>query len=210
MSAAETPTHYPLLVPVSIRALELTLARLEVPDDDPTLEDLQAFAALQTALTHAQAAQRTAMAGHPRLIPDEPDHDAANVIALPVTSNKGGAVDTAAAAARAIEVKAGDRRAAVLAKLVEAGEGGRTDYEVDGLLGWEHGSAGKRRVELRTLGLVKRAPLARTRTLPGRRPAAVWVATDKAAPCLEALGYTVTVEPGFIPELGDVITVTAP
>lgn len=199
MSAQATPAHYPTLVPVSIRALEVTLARLEVPDATTSLEELAAFAELTRVLTHAQQAQRVARDDHPRLIEDEPDHDAANVVAFPVTAGRHGGRTTSARAARSLELKVGHRRTEVLATLVAAYPGGLTDRELEARLGWEHTAGAKRRNELLTLGLVEPAvslvdgvPITLERTPAGAtRPATVWRVTDRGRPALEALGYSV-------------------
>lgn len=195
MSTDHVPSHYPTLAPFTIAHVEAALGLLEILPDGATLFDASAVESLRAELTTVQAAQRRARDSHPTLDGySEPDHDAANVLALPVPSHRAGlAVATSAEAARSLELKVGKLRTRALAALVEAGEDGLTDVQLEGLLGCRRPTGGNRRGELVKLGLVRRAPLARTRVVPGHRRAAVWVADlDRAIPALLELGYGVS------------------
>jgi hypothetical protein len=78
------------------------------------------------------------------------------------------------AALRNVSGRYTDRRKA-LAALSAAGEGGLTDFELASRIGRQQTSAGKRRGELRDLGLV--ADTGRRRPAPSGSAAIVWAVT---------------------------------
>lgn len=206
MSTAEpAPSHYPTVTPVSIADLEHALRLLEVLPPDTSVEEAAAIGRLRHGLTAAQQAQQRARDGHPRLslgdtTLEEPDHDAAELLALPVPVRRATAGETPSAkAARRLELKVGTLRARALAELVQAGPVGLTDVELEERLGVKRPTGGNRRLELVKLGLVEHAldsglgrpTTNRTRIVAGHGAAYVWRANDRGLAALEALGYRV-------------------
>jgi len=85
--------------------------------------------------------------------------------------------DTARWAAEQAALSLRDTQLAVLDALVRAGDRGLMDHEHEALHGMGQDSAGKRRGELLTLGLV--ADSGSKRETPRKRRAIVWVATAR-------------------------------
>ncbi|MBX3391637.1 MAG: hypothetical protein KF787_03210 [Phycisphaeraceae bacterium] len=87
-------------------------------------------------------------------------------------------VGTSAVAADRIAGRAAKQRADLLAVIVNAGESGATDAEIELATGMRAQSVFPRRGELRDLGVV--VDSGRRRMTPRGRPAAVWIAATFA------------------------------